>query len=63
GMPTPTASSNPFKDVKSTDYFYNAVMWAVGKGVTAGTDSTHFSPNVTCTRWQVVTFLFRDRTK
>ena len=50
---------NPFMDVKSSDYFYDAVLWAAKKGVTAGTDATHFSPNVPCTREQVATFLWR----
>ncbi|MBR6915584.1 MAG: leucine-rich repeat protein, partial [Clostridia bacterium] len=60
GKPTPTETKNPFKDVKTTDYFYNAVLWAVEKGITLGTDATHFSPGDTCTRGQVVTFLYRD---
>ena len=59
GKPAPTKTSNPFKDVKSGDYFYDAVLWAVGKKITLGTDETHFSPNSTCTRGQVVTFLYR----
>ena len=50
---------NPFEDVKTTDYFYDAVLWAVEKGVTNGTDKTHFSPNNSCTREQVATFLHR----
>ena len=48
-----------FTDVKDTDYFYKAVEWAVNKGVTAGTSKNTFSPNATCTREQVVTFLWR----
>ncbi|MBQ2468945.1 MAG: S-layer homology domain-containing protein, partial [Clostridia bacterium] len=52
-------TSNPFKDVKSGDYFYSAVLWAVERGITLGTDATHFSPSDTCTRGQVVTFLYR----
>ncbi len=59
GKPTPSNTSNPFKDVKSGDYFYDAVLWAVEKGITLGTDATHFSPSDTCTRGQVVTFLYR----
>ena len=50
---------NPFTDVKSTDYYYDAVLWAVGNGVTNGTDPTHFSPENPCTREQVATFLWR----
>ena len=61
GNPKPSTSTNPFKDVKSGEYFYDAVLWAVGKGVTTGTDKTHFSPEDTCTRAQVVTFMFRGK--
>ena len=60
GQPKPKGSANPFKDVKADDYFYSAVLWAVENNVTAGTSKTTFSPNDTCTRGQVVTFLFRD---
>ena len=52
---------NPFKDVKTSDYYYNAVLWALGKNITNGVDNTHFAPNNTCTRGQIVTFLYRDR--
>ena len=51
--------SNGFVDVAAGSYCYNAVQWAVAKGITKGTDATHFSPNATCTRGQVVTFLYR----
>ena len=50
---------NYFVDVKTGDYFYNAVLWAVQEGITSGTDATHFSPNASCTRAQIVTFLWR----
>ena len=40
-------------------YYYNAVLWAVEKGVTTGTSADKFSPNSTCTRGQIVTFLWR----
>ena len=50
---------NPFVDVKPTDYFYDAAVWAVREGVTNGTDDTHFSPSSPCTREQVATFLWR----
>ena len=50
---------NPFVDVKGSDYFYDAVQWAVAQGVTSGTDATHFSPKAACTRAQAVTFLWR----
>ena len=58
GEPTVTAN-NPFKDVLSGDYFYDAVLWAVSKNITKGTSATTFSPNDSCTRAQVVTFLYR----
>ena len=48
-----------FVDVAAGSYCYNAVQWAVANGITKGTDATHFSPNATCTRGQVVTFLYR----
>lgn len=49
----------PFTDVSSGDYFYDAVSWAYGSGITGGTDETHFSPDAGCTRAQAVTFLWR----
>ena len=51
--------ANSFKDVKSGDYCYNAVIWAYGSGVAKGTSNTTFSPNKTCTRGDAVTFLYR----
>ena len=59
GSKDPSAAALSFVDVPSTSYCYDAVQWAVANGVTAGTDSTHFSPNAGCTRAQVVTFLWR----
>ena len=59
GEPEPTKAENPFKDVKETDYFYKAVLWAVEKGITKGTSADKFSPEKTCTRAQIVTFLYR----
>ena len=50
---------NFFVDVKASDYFYDAVLWAAEKGVTSGADALHFSPNAPCTRAQIVTFLWR----
>ena len=56
----PVVSGNVgFVDVAAGSYCYNAVQWAVAKGITKGTDTTHFSPNATCTRGQVVTFMYR----
>jgi len=51
--------TNPFTDVKPTDYFYDPVLWAVDEGVTSGLTPTTFGPKSTCTRAQVVTFLWR----
>ena len=50
---------NPFADVKTTDYFYDAVLWAVENEITNGVDKTHFGPDSACTREQVATFLWR----
>ena len=54
---------NPFVDVHADDYYYNAVLWAVSTGVTNGTGVITFSPDDTCTRGQIVTFLYRDLAK
>ena len=51
--------SQAFVDVKTGDYFYDAVQWAVGKGITNGTSADTFSPEDPCTRAQIVTFLWR----
>ena len=59
GSPEPTSTKNPFVDVKSTDFFYKAVLWAVENGITNGIDATHFGPTTGCNRAQVVTFLYR----
>ncbi len=50
---------NYFADVTASDYFYDAVLWAAEKGITTGVDDLHFAPNDTCTRAQIVTFLWR----
>ncbi len=57
--PEVTTTSNPFTDVDTDDYFYNAVLWAVDNGITTGTSDTTFGPFVTCERCMVVTFLYR----
>lgn len=54
-----TASANPFTDVQAGAYYYDAVLWAVEKGITSGTSATTFSPDMTVTRGQTVTFLHR----
>ena len=48
-----------FRDVPENAYYYEAVLWAVQRGITAGTDGDLFSPNAACTRAQIVTFLWR----
>lgn len=55
------ASAAGFQDVLPTDYFYDAVCWAAGNGITTGMDGGRFCPHQTCTRAQVVTFLYRAR--
>ena len=52
-------AENPFVDVKPGSYYEDAVIWAVGKGITGGTSATTFDPNATCNRAQAVTFLWR----
>ncbi len=59
GEPEPETTTNPFTDVKQGDYFYKAVLWAVEHKITSGSTETTFAPGETCTRAQVVTFLFR----
>ncbi len=63
GCPEPQTTSNPFTDVKAGAYYSKAVLWAVEKGVTAGTAPDKFSPNADCTREQIVTFLWRSQGK
>lgn len=53
------AQTMNFVDVKTSDYFYDSVKWAVTKNITRGTSATTFSPNNTCTRAEIVTFLWR----
>ena len=59
GSPAPRSSVNPFTDVSSSAYYYDAVLWAVENGVTNGTSATTFSPDATVTRAQAVTFQWR----
>ena len=56
--PDPTELSHSFTDV-TQDYYYNAMLWAVEKGITNGMTATTFAPKGTCTRGQIVTFLYR----
>ncbi len=61
--PSAANSKNPFTDLKNGEYYYDAVLWAAEKGITNGTSATTsattFSPDATCTRGQIVTFLYR----
>ena len=59
GCPAPKSSEMPFTDVVAGSYYETAVLWAVEQGITKGTSDTTFSPNATCTRAQIVTFLCR----
>ena len=58
GSPS-VSGNNPFRDVSSSAYYYNAVQWAINHNVTSGTGAGQFSPESTCTRAQIVTFLYR----
>ncbi len=59
--PTPPAPSTGFSDVKPSDYFAAPVKWVVDNNITAGTGGNKFSPGKTCTRDQIVTFLYRSK--
>ena len=59
GSPEPESRENPFTDVKETDFFYDAVLWAVENGITNGVSDTEFAPYAVCNRAHVVTFLHR----
>lgn len=63
GSPAPKTANNPFTDVKASDYYYNAVLWAVENGITNGASATTFAPDATVERGQVVTFLWRAADK
>lgn len=55
------SAKNPFTDVAKDSFYYDAVLWALEKGVTKGTDANHFSPMNRCTRGETVTFLYRAK--
>ncbi|MBR2575754.1 MAG: S-layer homology domain-containing protein [Firmicutes bacterium] len=61
GCPEPSSYYNPFTDVKSSDYFYKPVLWAIENGITKGTSATAFSPNQTLSTAHMVTFLYRTK--
>ncbi len=60
GSPKPETRAMPFTDVPVGSYYYDAVLWAVENGITKGTGDTTFSPNATCSRAQIVAFLWRS---
>ena len=60
GSPEPETHTMPFTDVSADSYCYDAVLWAVENGITKGTSDTTFSPNMTCSRAQIVAFLWRS---
>ena len=60
GSPKPETRTMPFTDVPVGSYYYDAVLWAVENGITEGTSDTRFSPNATCSRAQIVAFLWRS---
>lgn len=59
GRPHPESAKNSFSDVKSNAYYYKSVLWAVENGITSGVGGGKFGPNMTCTRGQIVTFLYK----
>ena len=59
GKPAPTTTVNPFTDVNASDWYYDAVLWAVEKGITNGTTATTFDPYGKTNRAQAITFLWR----
>ena len=61
GSPAAKSAVMPFADVKAGSYYYDAVLWAVENGITKGTSDTMFSPDATCSRAQIVTFLWRSQ--
>ncbi len=59
GKPEPSSQKHNFTDIVKGSSYYDAVLWAVEKGITTGADATHFAPKDTCTRAQGMTFLYR----
>ena len=58
-----TGAASSFSDVSDDAYYASPVAWAVRRGITSGTTATTFSPNTTCTRAQILTFLYSAYTK
>ena len=61
GCPEPAGTDNPFDDVSEDAYYLKAVLWAAKKGITKGVSENEFGSDETCTRGQIVTFLYRNK--
>ena len=61
GKPEPVNAENPFTDVKDNKYYYKAVLWGVENNITKGVEEGLFGPNQTCTRAQIVAFLYKAK--
>lgn len=59
GAPEPKTTTNPFSDVKPGKYYFKAIIWAVENGITGGVGDGKFGVSQTCTRGQIVTFLYK----
>ncbi len=59
GRPEPKTTQSPFPDVKPGDYYYKAVLWAAENGITGGVPGGLFGVGQTCTRAQIITFLYK----
>ena len=59
GSPAPKSTAHSFSDVKAGSWYETAVLWAVENGITSGTSASTFSPSATCTRAQIITFLYQ----
>ena len=63
GCPEPVTTESPFTDLWADEYYYKAVLWAAEQGITKGVADGLFAPEETCTRGQIVTFLWRAKGK
>lgn len=59
GCPEPGITTNPFVDIKTDEYWYKPILWAVEKGITKGTDENHFTSNQKLSTAHIATFLYR----
>ncbi len=59
GCPEPETSENPFRDISESKYYYKAVLWAYENNITSGITKNSFQPNKTCTRSEIVSFIWR----